>query len=220
MSTLIIGDRIIRTSDPILRRKQAAQGMQQASIGSLSGRTTDDDRGRQAREIQRDAGVETITRDSDRDYDENTERLIAQAKAERGIIDEPKKTGIFGIDFSNVGLPAVGPVFGAIQGLGRHQLNPDVKIQKTTPSEGYHVWHCEHGDIQSSTRVILVMLYLNDVEEGGETEFLYQSRRIEPKMGRLVFCPAFFTHTHRGNPPLRGSKYMMNGWLQYYHEIT
>ena len=116
MSTLIIGDRIIRTSDPILQRKQAAQGMQQAGIGSLSGRTTDDDRGRQAREIQRDAGVETITRDSDRDYDENTERLIAQAKAERGIIDEPKKTGIFGIDFSNLGLPTINPALGFIQG--------------------------------------------------------------------------------------------------------
>ena len=117
MSTLIIGDRIIRTSDPILQRKQAAQGMQQAGIGSLSGRTTDDDRGRQAREIQRDAGVETITRDSDRDYDENTERLIKQAKAERGIIDEPKKTGIFGFDFSNLGLPTINPVLGAIQGF-------------------------------------------------------------------------------------------------------
>ena len=110
--------------------------------------------------------------------------------------------------------------YGVIKNLGRHQLNPDVKIQKTLPSEGFHVWHCEHGDIKTSTRVILVMLYLNDVEEGGETEFLYQSRRIEPKMGRLVFCPAFFTHTHRGNPPLKGSKYMMNGWLQYYHEIN
>ena len=110
--------------------------------------------------------------------------------------------------------------YGVIKNLGRHQLNPDVKIQKTLPSEGYHVSHCEHGDIKTSTRVILVMLFLNDVEEGGETEFLYQSRRIEPKMGRLVFCPAFFTHTHRGNPPLKGSKYMMNGWLQYYHEIT
>jgi hypothetical protein len=99
MSTLIIGDRIIRTSDPILQRKQAAQGMQQAGIGSLSGRTTDDDRGRQAREIQRDApGGRTITEDSARDYDENTERLIAQAKAERGIIDKSKKTTGTGID--------------------------------------------------------------------------------------------------------------------------
>ena len=109
--------------------------------------------------------------------------------------------------------------YGVLEGIGRPQLNPDVKIQKTLPSEGYHVWHCEHGDVQSSSRMMLVMLYLNDVEEGGETEFLYQSRRIEPKMGRLVFCPAQFTHTHRGNPPLKGNKYMMNGWLQYFYEF-
>ena len=109
--------------------------------------------------------------------------------------------------------------YGVLEGIGRHQLNPDVKIQKTLPSEGYHVWHCEHGDVQSSSRMMLVMLYLNDVEEGGETEFLYQSRRIEPKMGRLVFCAAQFTHTHRGNPPLKGNKYMMNGWLQYFYEF-
>ena len=70
MSTIILGDRIIQTSDPIQQRKQAAQSMQQAGIGSLSGRTTDDDRGQRAREIQRDAGVETITRDSDRDKEE------------------------------------------------------------------------------------------------------------------------------------------------------
>ena len=109
--------------------------------------------------------------------------------------------------------------YGSLKELGRHQLNPDIKIQKTNPSEGYHVWHCEHGDLTSSTRLVLVMLYLNDVEEGGETEFLYQSRRIEPKMGRLVFCPAFFTHTHRGNPPLKGNKYMMNGWIQFFHQF-
>ena len=109
--------------------------------------------------------------------------------------------------------------YGIMKNLARHQLNPEMKIQKTLPSEGYHVWHCEHGNIETSSRVMLVMLYLNDVEEGGETEFLYQSRRIEPKMGRLVFCPAQFTHTHRGNPPLKGDKYMMNGWLQYFHEF-
>jgi len=113
MSTLIIGDRIIRTSDPILQRKQAAQGMQQAGIGSLSGRTTDDDRGRQAREIQRDAGVKTITEDSARDKEEKTNQILRNI----GVIDEPKKTGIFGIDTSNLGLPTINPVLGAIQGF-------------------------------------------------------------------------------------------------------
>ena len=60
------------------------------------------------------------------------------------------------------------------------------------------------------------MIYLNDVEEGGETEFLYQSIRVAPKAGTLLIWPAGFTHTHRGNPPLSGDKYIATGWVQYY----
>jgi len=56
---------------------------------------------------------------------------------------------------------------------------------------------------------------LNDVKEGGETEFLYQSVRVSPKKGTLVIWPAAFTHVHRGNPPLSGTKYIMTSWLEY-----
>ena len=45
-------------------------------------------------------------------------------------------------------------------------------------------------------------LFLNDVEEGGELEFLHQSIRIKPRKGDFVIFLAFFTHLHRGNPPL------------------
>ena len=56
-------------------------------------------------------------------------------------------------------------------------------------------------------------IYLNDVEEGGETEFLHQSVRVKPKTGRIVFWPAGYPFVHRGNPPLKGEKYIMTGWL-------
>ena len=105
--------------------------------------------------------------------------------------------------------------YGTIENLGKHGLNPDIKLQKTIPGEGYHVWHCEQGNIPSSRRLLLCMLYLNDVDEGGETEFLYQSKRIKPVKGRVVICPTAFTHTHRGNPPLNTAKYMINGWLEF-----
>jgi len=96
-----------------------------------------------------------------------------------------------------------------------HKLNMDVKIQKTTPGEGYHVWHCENAGVATSRRLLLCMMYLNDVEEGGETEFLHQSIRVKPKAGTIVICPAYFTHLHRGNPPLKGNKYMINGWVEF-----
>jgi hypothetical protein len=89
-----------------------------------------------------------------------------------------------------------------------------IKVQKTLPTEGYHIWHSENSAV-NSPRVLAWMIYLNDVKEGGETEFLYQSVRVSPKKGTLVIWPAAFTHVHRGNPPLSGTKYIMTSWLEY-----
>jgi hypothetical protein len=58
------------------------------------------------------------------------------------------------------------------------------------------------------------ILYLNDIDEGGETEFLYYPKRVKAKQGRLILWPAGFTHTHRGNPPLSNTKYVMTGWIE------
>ena len=91
-----------------------------------------------------------------------------------------------------------------------------MKIQRTEPSGGFHNWHSEtNGDWRALRRMMVYTLYLNDVEEGGETEFLQQSVRVKPKTGRIVLWPAYFTHPHRGNPPLSGTKYIATGWLEY-----
>ena len=89
------------------------------------------------------------------------------------------------------------------------------KIQKTRPGEGYHMWHSESIGRQSTCRELAWMLYLNDVEEGGETEFLYQKVRFKPKKGDFLIWPAGFTHVHRGNPPLSNDKYIATGWIEY-----
>ena len=55
------------------------------------------------------------------------------------------------------------------------------KLHKVKEGQGYHVWHHESGMVQSSLhRVLAWMTYLKVPEEGGETEFLYQSKRIKP----------------------------------------
>ena len=59
-------------------------------------------------------------------------------------------------------------------------------------------------------------LYLNDIEEGGETEFLDQNRRIKAQKGTMVIFPAAWTHVHRGNPPLNKDKYIGTGWYTYH----
>ena len=89
-----------------------------------------------------------------------------------------------------------------------------LKIQKTLPSEGYHVWHIEHGKhFNNQARAFVFSIYLNDVEEGGETEFLHFSKRVKPKTGRIVIWPAAFPYLHRGNPPLSGEKYLLTSWI-------
>jgi len=89
-----------------------------------------------------------------------------------------------------------------------------LKIQKTLPTEGYHVWHVEHGKgYENEARAFVFSIYLNDVEEGGETEFLHFSKRVKPKTGRIVIWPAGFPYLHRGNPPLSGEKYILTSWM-------
>lgn len=89
-----------------------------------------------------------------------------------------------------------------------------LKIQKTLPTEGYHIWHLEHGKgFEIEPRAFVFSIYLNDVEEGGETEFLNFSKRVKPKAGRIIIWPAGFPYVHRGNPPLSNEKYMLTSWM-------
>ena len=57
------------------------------------------------------------------------------------------------------------------------------------------------------------MIYLNDDYEGGETEYLYYKKRIQPERGKLLIWPAGITHCHRGGLVLKGNKYVATGWF-------
>ena len=84
---------------------------------------------------------------------------------------------------------------------------------------GYPYWHCElyPRDAQAETlhRHLLWTLYLNDDFTAGETEFLFQQRKVVPRAGRLLLAPAAFTHTHRGNRPQGGDKFIATSWILF-----
>ena len=90
-----------------------------------------------------------------------------------------------------------------------------IKIQKTKPGQGYHIWHSETTNRDTGNRLLAWTAYLNDDFEAGETEFLYQQYRYKPKKGDVIIFPAAFTHTHRGNPPIGGDKYIITGWIEF-----
>jgi hypothetical protein len=90
-----------------------------------------------------------------------------------------------------------------------------MKMQKSTPGSGYHIWHFEQGPGNQANRIIVYMIYLNTLDtEGGETEFLYQKTRVKPEENMMLLWPASYTHTHRGNLVLgETAKYVVTGWF-------
>jgi len=107
-------------------------------------------------------------------------------------------------------------VYGAgLDQIGLHKMSPSIKIQRYQPTQGYHVWHPEVTNQGNAGRVLVCLLYLNTVEEGGETEFLYQKMRVPAVQGTLAMFPTTWTHLHRGNAPLKGNKYVINTWLEF-----
>ena len=89
-----------------------------------------------------------------------------------------------------------------------------LKMKSIKPGGGFHDWHYESGKDQPARKVVIQM-YLNDIDEAGETEFLYQNKRFAPKKNRLLVWPADWSHTHRGNPPIGSTtKYSLTTWIQ------
>lgn len=104
-------------------------------------------------------------------------------------------------------------------------LNKCFNIQKYLPGQGFHIWHTEKttavGPKAINCRHLVFMTYLNDVYDGGETEWFYQKVKIKPKKGLTVIWPAEWTHVHRGITSKTQTKYIATGWYTYnYPEPT
>lgn len=83
------------------------------------------------------------------------------------------------------------------------------KVQKYLQNEGEYKWH---DDKANKTRILTFLWYLNDVKEGGETEFV-DGTKVKPKTGRICIFPATWLHIHRGCMPISSDKYICNGWI-------
>lgn len=118
----------------------------------------------------------------------------------------------------NTGYKQYADEFGVLSSFGKHSVD-EIKAQITKPGQGYHVWHAEADIPAHSKRILAYILYLNDIDEGAETEFLYYRKRIAPKQGSLLIFPAHFTHTHRGNTNLSDQdKYILTGWFSFSYD--
>jgi prolyl 4-hydroxylase len=83
------------------------------------------------------------------------------------------------------------------------------------PTGGYKQWHAEVNGKNNANRHLVFMTYLNDVEEGGGTEFFYQNKTIKAEKGLTLIWAAHWTHTHRGIVAPNEDKYIITGWFSY-----
>lgn len=85
----------------------------------------------------------------------------------------------------------------------------NVNVNRYYPGEFYKP-HADDGP--GHNRVISALVYLNDVEQGGETEFIYHDVSVSPREGRLVIFPSNYAYAHAAHPPIKGTKYSAAFW--------
>jgi len=94
----------------------------------------------------------------------------------------------------------------------------NIRIKKYTDN-GKDVFK-NHVDVlrsqgPSSKRFLVFIMYLSDVEEGGETSIPRYNVKCKPKAGRLLMFPPFWTHPHQGEKVIKGTKYQIMTYLHY-----
>ena len=82
--------------------------------------------------------------------------------------------------------------------------------------------HVDVMNYETSRRFLAFFIYLNDVEEGGETEFVnlkkegtYIPYKVTPKQGRLLMFPPTWQYYHAGRKPVSGKKYLLHSYCHY-----
>jgi hypothetical protein len=88
------------------------------------------------------------------------------------------------------------------------------KIQMYPKNQGYFRWHADSLGKNARNRVAAMVLYLNDVAQGGETEFFHQNLKVAPKAGNLLLFPAGWNYMHCGHIPESNDKYIISSFVK------
>lgn len=98
----------------------------------------------------------------------------------------------------------------------KFNVQENINIQEYAPgSNAFNHWHCERASLKTSHRHLVFMTYLNDVEDCGQTAFLYQDVLIKPQKGLTLIWPSDWTFTHKGLPSKTQYKRIVTGWFSF-----
>lgn len=88
-------------------------------------------------------------------------------------------------------------------------------IQHYEPNQGYLSWHCERAQPKSNNRLLVFMTYLNDVSDGGQTEWEYLGLSVAPVKGLTIIWPTDWMYLHRGVTSQTQKKTIATGWFSF-----
>jgi 2OG-Fe(II) oxygenase superfamily len=87
----------------------------------------------------------------------------------------------------------------------RNSKHVGFQIQKS----GKYDWHHDSAEDEYGNRLLTFIWYLNDVPNGGETDFVY--KKVTPQTGKLIFFPSTWDYLHAGLET--ENKYIITGWF-------
>ena len=91
------------------------------------------------------------------------------------------------------------------------------------PHYDYFQKHAVDELKKGGQRSFTFMIYLNDVEEGGQTKFVELNQKITPKLGKaVIWCNLDHNNKpdkqtlHAGMPVIKGEKWILTKWFRDY----
>tara|TARA_B100000795_G_C22645884_1_gene378322 strand:+ start:193 stop:822 length:630 start_codon:yes stop_codon:yes gene_type:complete len=94
----------------------------------------------------------------------------------------------------------------------------EFNIQRYFTGDHFAKIHCERIGIQNIHRMFAWMTYLNDVDDGGVTNFSHYAIKVKPEIGKTLIWPAEWTHAHSGEVLNSGVKYIVTGWMHFAND--
>lgn len=123
------------------------------------------------------------------------------------IVDYMIAYGLFGVEHLGKGIKQYLDEGHDVKVMGENFNYQNYCIRKYEKNIGhFKAMHADCGK-DTITRVVAVIVYLNDVEKGGETIFPLLGKKIKPKAGSILIFPSYFTHYHMASIPLSDDKY-------------
>ncbi len=99
--------------------------------------------------------------------------------------------------------------------VGQPMCAGDYSVRIYHKNDGYFLDHVDQAAGPNVTRVFGIILYLNDVAEGGETDFLDLGVSFKPEAGKLLIFPCNYLFRHQGNIPVSEDKYIVTAFINF-----